>query len=130
MIWPDTFSEASLNKNRVIEAISSFSTNVFNETIDSNSFLTFLFEEFINLAFAFITLSILSPLTEPGQIAFTRILNFPNSTANVLVNPIIAHLLDAYGERWAKPYNPAVEDKLMIDPFFAFFKNGIANFVK
>ena len=56
-------------------------------------FLLF-FVDLINLAFAFITLSILSPFTEPGQIAFTRILNFPNSTANVLVNPIIAHLLD------------------------------------
>ena len=49
----------------------------------------------LNLALDFITLFILSPLTDPGQIAFTLILYLPSSIAKLFVNPIIAHLLAA-----------------------------------
>ena len=83
-----------------------------------------------DFAFASITLLIRSPETEPGQIALTRILNFPSSIANDLVTPIIAHLDAAYGVLNGNPKIPAVEDKLTIDPPSFFFKSGIACFVK
>tara|TARA_B100000902_G_scaffold312388_1_gene302531 strand:+ start:203 stop:436 length:234 start_codon:yes stop_codon:yes gene_type:complete len=76
------------------------------------------------------TLCILSPFTEPGQIALTLILYFPSSIAKLLVNPIIAHLLAAYGVRCGNPNRPAVEDKFIIEPDLFFFNRGIEYFVK
>ena len=82
--------------------------------MDSNSFLIFKDVVFNNFAFALMTLCILLPFTEPGQIALTLILYFPSSIAKLLVNPIIAHLLAAYGVRCGNPNSPAVEDKFII----------------
>ena len=79
----------SLSKNNTIEAMSSLLTNVCKDTIDSNCFLIFSGLELFNIAFEFTTLFILSPSTDPGQIALTLILYFPNSIAKVFVNPII-----------------------------------------
>ena len=57
--------------------------------------MAFLELIFNKSALAFITLLILLPVTDPGQIALTLILNSPNSIARDFVIPIIAHLLAA-----------------------------------
>ena len=56
------------------------------------------------------------PFIVPGQIALTLILFFPSSIAKVLVTPITAHLLAAYGDLKGKPKTPAPEDIFMIEP--------------
>jgi hypothetical protein len=76
-------------------------------------------------AFALITPCMRLPFITPGKTAFTLILNFPNSIAAVCVNPIIAHLLDAYGERSGNPNIPAVEDILIIEPPLFFLTLGL-----
>ena len=78
-----------------IDAISSLFTKDFKDTIDSNSFLTLFEVVLVRSALALITLFILSPSTDPGQIALTRILFLPNYIARVLVKPITPHLLTA-----------------------------------
>ena len=110
--------------------MSSSYTHCFKELIDTKSFSIDLIDWFKILALAFITLFILEPLTDPGHIALTRILNFPNSIAKVLVIPIKAHLLAAYGDLFGKPSIPAVEEILTTDPNFDFLINGIAYLVK
>ena len=76
------------------------------------------------------TRSILSPLTELGQIVLIRTLSAPYSIAQVFVKPIKPHFEAAYEERRGVPMNDEVEPILIIDPPPDSFSRGIADLLQ
>ena len=58
----------------------------------------------------------------PGHKPFTFMLNFPNSTARLLIIPISAVLEIEYAPRFSTPCKPAMDDTIIIVPLLFFLR--------
>jgi hypothetical protein len=116
IIWPEIERPQSDAWNRISAAMSSGSTNLVIDWLDSASLVTSDIDLPLALALPSKTCWRLGPLTASGIIALTWMPASPSSIDSVLVKPMRPHFVVAYGLRFGYPIRPPSDDIMMMTP--------------